>query len=73
MKTRIAPFLLALTLAGCSSGTDLPSRTVADSTCESGQRLQKIAPRLPGIKRYGVRWRDGDCLPTVAQPMKEVR
>ncbi|WP_094453667.1 hypothetical protein [Niveispirillum lacus] len=73
MKTRIAVLVFALALSGCSTPAVGPGRTVADTTCESGQRAQEFAPRLPGIKRYGPRWRDGECVAAILSPAPEVK
>ncbi len=63
MRTWIVPVLIALALTGCSSEPAAPQRTVADSLCESGERILKFRPKVPGIKKHGVRWREAECLP----------
>lgn len=70
MKTWIAPALIILALTGCSTGSEMPGRTVADSSCESGQRLMKIGARISSFRMRGPRWVEGECLP-VEQAGKE--
>ncbi len=63
MKTMTTIVLAAMFLAGCSSGPDTPARTVADSSCESGQRQMQVGARPTGHKWHGIRWRRGECAP----------
>lgn len=69
MRILIVPVLIALALTGCSSGAAPPIRTAADSTCESGERILKLRPKLFGIRKHGIRWQKGDCLTVAHQPI----